>query len=278
MQGVKSRICLKRRQRCDCGCEFSERAASMAHAAFRLAVKLRKSSVQRWIKKQWIITETILASRSESDPPCAFPTKEPFSSAKRWRSAQSQHTDKARRSLFFRHTRQGMEQLLVVAHVIRFSTAVARRMDAGRAPERVHFQSGIVRESHTAGELGQRTRFFERVFLVGIFVLHSSWELAQIFQRDDLDGKSTESGFDFSALTGVGRSDKKLHEKNQVSPARTIFCAFSKSLIPWPAISVMRSSFFLVNGTCSAVPWTSMNLPEPVITMFMSTSARLSSS
>ena len=43
MQSVKSRICLKRRQRCDCGCEFFESAASMAHAAFRLAVKLCKS-------------------------------------------------------------------------------------------------------------------------------------------------------------------------------------------------------------------------------------------
>ena len=32
------------------------------------------------------------------------------------------------------------------------------------------------------------------------------------------------------------------------------------------------------NGIASAVPWTSMNRPSPVLTMFMSTSARLSSS
>ena len=66
-------------------------------------------------------------------------------------------------------------------------------------------------------------------------------------------------------------------EFSQPSPAIASFCALSSSLMPPSAISAMRSICFLVNGTLSAVPCTSINLPEPVMTKFMSTSAVLSS-
>jgi len=48
--------------------------------------------------------------------------------------------------------------------------------------------------------------------------------------------------------------------------------------MPCSARLSISSSSPLVKGMPSAVPWTSMNRPEDVMTTFMSTSARLSSS
>lgn len=47
--------------------------------------------------------------------------------------------------------------------------------------------------------------------------------------------------------------------------------------MPCSARLSISSSSPLVKGTPSAVPWTSTNRPDDVITTFMSTSARLSS-
>ena len=84
------------------------------------------------------------------------------------------------------------------------------------------------------------------------------------------DGSEDGQQLSFLALI-VSGEDEGRH------PASTSDWMRVSSVQPWAARSSSLPSSSRSNGAPSAVPWTSMNFPEPVMTTFISVSARESS-
>ena len=81
-----------------------------------------------------------------------------------------------------------------------------------------------------------------------------------------------------SVLVELGYLSNREDERRLAHPARMLFWRAVSSAIAWAPRRVISASWAAEKGRASAVPCTSTNCPAPVITRFMSTSARLSSS
>mgnify|MGYP001562329104 CR=1 FL=1 len=152
----------------------------MTEAAFGLAVDLRKGLAQRRIKKERIISKSVLSSGLKGYPSFTFAVKEPLLSSIRDRAAQRDYANEPCPSLLPRQTFQRSKQFLVVSKIVRILPAVARRMDAGGSIEGVHLQTGIVSQCKIAGKFCQGPGFFEGVLLESPPILNHARKVAKV--------------------------------------------------------------------------------------------------
>src|SRR6476661_7968801 len=157
-------------------------------------------------------------------------------------------------------------------------------MDARRFIERINLETRIVGDADEACRLRivpclQRRVLREcRARLLGLF----DW--IEIVQGDKFDRDTVENPGDLVDLAGVRGRDQQFAQVVQgfywatrISPTIER-CKSTSSRMPWSARARRSSRARRSKGGPSAVPCTSMNLPSPVLTTFMSTSARESSS
>jgi hypothetical protein len=174
-----------------------------------------------------------------------------------------------------RHVAELPEQELEVRAAVARRAGPARGEDPGRSAEDVHADAGVVRERRVARVPGGRARLDERVLLEGRAVLHGLG--AVVGDEVDAVEARAEDPAQLLDLVGVVRGeDERDHGR---PPQRPSACACSAvSVVPPPSARSRRaSSSARSKGAPSAVPWTSTKEPLPVITTFMSVSARTSS-
>ncbi|OEI69225.1 Uncharacterized protein Cus16_1063 [Curtobacterium sp. ER1/6] len=151
---------------------------------------------------------------------------------------------------------------------------VAGGVDAGRALEGVDRDARVVGERRQPGVRHGRARLDQRVRRVGVAVL----DRLRPVVADELDPLAERLAEDPAELDDLALVVRRQDDgaPGHASPSASRWMAASDRLPASPRSSSVSSSA-RSNGACSAVPCTSMNFPEPVVTMFMSVSAAESS-
>src|SRR3569623_96920 len=181
---------------------------------------------------------------------------------------QREHRAKPAGALRGRHAGERLEQLLVVRGVVVAGAGVARAVDAGCAAERVDLEAAVVGERGQAGRLRHLARLLRRVAGERVGVLDDIGHV-NIVERSHFD-----AGQQLAQLDELAAIARREHERSHAIALR---CAAVSSWMPARARSSIASSCLRSKLACSAVPWTSISLPEASPTTFMSTSALLSS-
>ena len=170
-----------------------------------------------------------------------------------------------------------VEQQLEVARVGRLASRPACRTDARHPIEGVNLETGIVGQRRQIGVMGSSSGLDEGVLDEGGAGLLGSRSITDLRQTDDLDVSPgrLEGTPQFDQFLGiVGRQHNPAHS---VTPRASDCAALSEAQPP-----AARSSRSLrrprLKGAPSAVPWISTKSPSPLMTTFMSVSARESSS
>src|SRR5690606_7713026 len=161
------------------------------------------------------------------------------------------------------------EQPVVVDVVAR--AGVASRADARLTAQRGDADARVIRYRGQPGVLVGRARLDERIGLEGVAI----FDRLRAVVADELDAVelSTQDATELRNLVlVVGREDECAGHASSAA-----FCRAVRLFVPASARSSRASSSARSKGTPSAVPCTSMNLPEPVATTFMSVPARTAS-
>ena len=236
-------------------------------ASFLLFGSFAKSGLEGRVVKQRVITEAAGATRCIEH--LAFhrafvkPRTSPCS------TSAITHTNRALRLL---DAAQSLEQEPIVVFIGGVWTGKARGVDSGRAIECVNHQSRIVGKDRTGCVRRVMTRFENRVLGKSDAVFHALGNLSEVGQAVDFDSRLGCGAPELAKLARVAGGAPQLH-----API-AFFCSSPNSAMPCLASATKCDIWDSSNGACSAVPCTSMNLPPPVMTMFISTSARESSS
>src|SRR5690606_11766399 len=167
------------------------------------------------------------------------------------------------------------QQTVDVAVGVAVSAAVACRIQAGCAIERVHAQPRIVRQRRQAGGAAGVARLEDRVLdeaQAGLFGVLD----AELVLGADLETAAGEQRPEFLQLACVARGE---HERpwRRVHRARASRWCWSKVAIPPSARPSSASSSSRRKAWPSAVPCSSMKPPPSFITTFMSVSQPASS-
>src|ERR1017187_1924444 len=139
--------------------------------------------------------------------------------------------------------------------------------------ERIHFQAGIVREEQAGGVAAVVERFDDGVLFESASVFHARSDLVIAGQQFDLYRRQPRRQTEFPQFSGIAGGTL---QPDQI--AATFFWISMSRAMPARASSMRLAIWASSKAACSAVACTSTNLPAPVITTFMSTSARESSS
>ena len=172
----------------------------------------------------------------------------------------------------------GQEEL-VVALVRPLLLSAAGRRPSGRRARRAcrsgRRRRGRCRRRARAGRCSRSPRAPEqRVPLEGGLVLDRFVVPLDVVDAEHLaSGAYSRRSRSISTIFLRLREARKIRHRDRASDCRRVRSAQPFSASPSRASSSTRS-----NGAASAVPCTSMNLPSPVMTTFMSVSARTSSS
>src|SRR6266568_1534554 len=188
-------------------------------------------------------------------------------------------------------------QLLVNRRELRWivGPVPARRVDARRVVEGGDLETRIVRDGRDARLFRVIERLQPRVLREGGAGFVGFEDVRKPLQRDELNRDAVEDAEDFADLSRIGcRYEESTHVTAygslsglcdeavarhffRNSPTIVFWIAMS-CLMPSSASSMSASSARRSKGRPSAVPWSSMKRPSPVLTKFMSTSAFESSS
>lgn len=173
-----------------------------------------------------------------------------------------------------RHVLQLAEQQQVVGVVVLRRPGPPRRQHARHPVQRVHTDPAVVRDRRQPGRGQGGMRLQQRVPLEGRLRLGRFVVRRYVAEPEHLD-PGHDRGQDppqlLELLLVVRCQENSTH-------ASASCCSFASSAQPEIPSSSRLSSSARSNGAPSAVPCTSMNFPSPVITRFMSVSARTSSS
>src|SRR5699024_10317612 len=186
-----------------------------------------------------------------------------------------------------RDIRELGEEEIDIGVVVAVVADPTRGEDARCPAEDVDGEAGVVGEGDEPGLLGHGARFEERILSEGDPGFFHVGQV-EINRGDDLlrgqdpreDGAELR---EFSLVLG-GEDEFRAHtilpgvSFRVTGWARARRCLAVRSVMPSAARVSSASSSARAKGTPSAVPCTSTNPPLPVITMFMSVSARTSSS
>src|SRR5262245_61628086 len=160
----------------------------------------------------------------------------------------------------------------------------ARRAHAGRPGERVDLEPGIVPEGRQPRRQGHGPCLGDGVLEVARLTLGRQRDApAGEVLRDDISPFAHQGG-QLGDLARVRRGEDEAAGDHFAAGSRTPAarsvrrCRVVRRASPALPTDTSRLSWRSVNGSPSAAPWTSTNRPAPVITRFMSTAARWSSS
>ena len=152
---------------------------------------------------------------------------------------------------------------------------------AGRPARGVHARPPVERRRLDAGVLADRPRVRRRVLTAparldtGVVLVRLAVLGRRIARRDEPDLPAGQGTAELVELVRVARGEDERVQSRGVSQAAR--WAVPSSAIPAAARSRSSSSSSRVNGSRSAVAWTSTRRPSPAITTFMSVSADESS-
>ena len=239
----------------------------MANRQLLLFGSFAKGAIERWVVEERVITEAPGAARRIEHLAFhrAFVNTAHFAAFhQRYRTHESRAP--------VANAAQSLEQEPVVVFICGVQTGKACGVDAGGSIERVHHQSGIVGEYRTGRERRVMARFENRILDESDAVFQAFGNLSEVGQSVDFDSGLGRGAPELTKLARVAGGAPQLH-----API-AFFCNSTNWAIPCLASATMCDICDSSNGACSAVPCTSMNLPPPVMTMFISTSARESSS
>jgi hypothetical protein len=233
--------------------------------------------------EQRVITEPAAPARLERDPPArgAAPDDE-AQPARRRRvlERQGQGADVASAAVLDGHARELTEELGVVLVVRRVRAGVAPRPDAGRPSERLDLDARVVGECRQARQSGREPGLDPGVRLEGQAVLDGLTRDAKLIERDEVRAVEAEEGPELPQLVrgsgGDGQPSRAAVGRasgQRRTEASAVDCASNRRARPVSARSRSVSTRLRSKGTPSAVPWSSMYVPESVPTTFMSTSA-----
>jgi hypothetical protein len=148
-----------------------------------------------------VVTETTGTTRPLDDLAASLATEDARRVARRTRWIDERHaTDEARAALRARQAPQRVEQLLVVLSVGCIWTGEATREDAGRAVQRVDFETGVVGERPESALLGVETRLLHGVLFERRAVLGSLLADSNLAQGDEPQRKSGEEPLQLDEL------------------------------------------------------------------------------
>ena len=177
----------------------------------------------------------------------------------------------------------GARSALIAAMKSLPSSGPARRVDAGRAVQRIDHEAGIVGKGRQLRGLRRRDRLDRRIGakrLAGFLGLAE----AEFARGNRLDAMRRQQFPHLGELAGiVGRDhelagDSTVHVSQHRSDyATAIFCKSTSRATPLRASSISARNSSCENGVFSAVPCTSMMRPSPVMTKLASVSASESS-
>ena len=187
---------------------------------------------------------------------------------------ECQHTGVMRATI--RHTAQRGDQFRIVARVGFRLAGIARALHSRRAAECPHAQAGIIGQRRQVGvcarvpRLGERVLDKRRVRLVGVGD-------GEFRLRDQVDGKRRQQPAEFAQLAFVAAREDEARDRHPACPRQDASliadrCAAISARIPRSASVTSASISSRENGDPSAVPWSSTNPPDSVITTFMSVS------
>ena len=158
------------------GPAFHEQAQSLATMAARIlfrAAEFGSGLAEFGIKKDGVIAEAVLAAGFIQN--AAFPraAHDKLPAAEKVRLYGGHAADKAAVPGGFRQLGEAQEQLAHIALIPAFSiqrvpvVTVTGGVDARRAVQRIHFQSGVVGDGDVAGQLRHGPGLEQRIFLKG---------------------------------------------------------------------------------------------------------------
>ena len=219
----------------------------MTHAEFGLFPSLAKRTPEGRIEEQRIVAEAVAAARFFQDHTFHPPAKHAH-----WFAAFDQRDGAHKRRRAPLHAAQFFEQQPVVRLAGGPGAGIAGGAHSRRAIERVHHQSGVVREKQPGAMPPIMPRFDQRVFLEGGAVFDRDRDGGETGQQLDFDRRQARYGFSrkakFRELARVGSSAEEL---DQIRTA--FFCSSTSSAMPRRA-SVRNSPICASSKEpCSAV-------------------------
>ena len=187
------------------------------------------------------------------------------------RRTQCDRADELRRTPFVCDVAQLTQHEVIVGLVPR--ARPTRRKHAGHPVESVDAQAGIVGERRQTGGLQAGPRLDQRIALKRRFCLRGFVERFDVVKSQNLDVGDLwrEYAAEFGQFLPVAGGEDDFHFSNAAC------CSRVRSAQPFSASASSESSSSRPNAAPSAVPWISTNFPPPVMTTFISVSARTSS-
>src|SRR6185436_19375128 len=165
-------------------------------------------------------------------------------------------------------------------HEILALAGPARRVNAGRAVQRIDHEAGIVGKGRQLRGFGGGDRLDRRIGAKGVAGFLGLSQ-TQLTRGNRLDAMRREQFPHLGELAGiVGRDhepagDSTVHMQSDYATA--IFCKSTRRATPLRASSISARNSSCENGVFSAVPCTSMMRPSPVMSKLASVSASESS-
>src|ERR1700690_173382 len=235
----------------------------MTYRQLAVTAYFAERAAEGWVVEQRVVPEAVGPARGIEDDTFHHASKRVQQAAL---LSQGDRADEPPATLLA--IAEPLDHQAIVLLVGRMRSGEARRKHSGRAAESVHFQARIIREQRARRVDAVVERLLNGVLLEGLAGLVRRFDRRQVGQRDDFARRQAE----LAQLAGVRRRAVKRH------PPRASCWTLSSVPTPPRASPSSTPSWASSKDFCSAVACTSTKRPEPVMTTFMSTSARESSS
>src|SRR5712691_2207011 len=142
-----------------------DRPAAVVHARFLLGCELGEGATERRVEEERIVAEAVVSTRRVGDHAFGDALRRVLPAGG---VHDGDHAAEARRPLLGRDTTERLEEEGAPGRVVEPGAAEPRGANAGRSPERVHLDAGIVAEGPRPDEPRGGARFSERVGAVGV--------------------------------------------------------------------------------------------------------------
>ena len=228
-----------------------------------------------WLKQR-VVAEAATPARLERDPAARRPAPDEHAEPARGRlivEGEGQRADVARAAALDGHVRELAQQLRVVVVIRGVRAGVSPRANAGCPAEYLDLDARVVGERWQAGQSGREPGLDPSVRLERQAILDRLARRVQVVERDELDTFEVEQRSELAQLVRRAGGNDEAPGGQRRTEASTVAWASKRRASPVSARSSIVSTRPRSNGRPSAVPCSSMYVPESVPTTFMSTSA-----
>ncbi len=176
----------------------------MVHARFLLGCELSEGTTERRVEEKRIVAEAVVPTRRVGDHALgdALGRVLPAGGVH-----EGDHAAEARRPLLGRDTTERLEEEGAPGRVVEPGAAEPRGANAGRSPERVHLDAGIVAECPRSDEPRGGARLPERIGAVGVASLLREPGAWQLGECPDLVGDVPQERDELARLGRVQRGE-----------------------------------------------------------------------